>query len=251
LRNPLKRRPPKPSPTSMSLVEHLTELRYRIVVAGVAVAIGGVFGFMLYEPVLEILQEPYCQLREECSFLITNPVDSFSLRLKISAYIGLLVASPVVLWQVWRFVTPGLYEREKRYAIPFIISATFLFALGALLALWTIPRALEFFVQVGGGEDLVDARYALKEYLSLVVFMMLAFGIGFEFPILLVFLQMARVLTWQKLASWRRYAIVLIFIVDAVITPSGDPISLLSLALPMVLFYEVAILIGRFVLRKS
>ena len=235
----------------MTLVEHLTELRTRLVIAGMAIGVGGILGFFLYEPVLEILQRPYCDLRDECSFLVTNPIDSFALRLKISAYIGLFVASPVVFWQIWKFVTPGLYDRERRYAVPFIISSVLLFLLGAALALWTIPKALEFFVQIGGGEDLIDARYALKEYLSLVLFMMLAFGAGFEFPVLLVFLQLVGVLTWQRLASWRRYAIVVIFIVDAVITPSGDPISLFALAVPMVVFYEAAILIGRFALKRT
>ena len=251
MRNPLRRRPVQPAPTSMTLVEHLTELRTRLVIAGMAIGAGGILGFFLYEPVLEVLQRPYCELRDECSFLITNPIDSFALRLKVSAYIGLFVASPVVFWQIWRFVTPGLYDRERRYAVPFIVSSVLLFLLGAGLALWTIPKALEFFVQVGGGEDLIDARYALKEYLSLVLFMMLAFGAGFEFPVLLVFLQLVGVLTWQRLASWRRYAVVVIFIVDAVITPSGDPISLFALAVPMVVFYEVSILVGRFALKRS
>ena len=234
----------------MTLVAHLAELRYRVIVAMVAVAAGGVLGFLLYEPVLELLQEPYCEIREDCSFLVTKPVDSFSLRLRISAYIGLLVASPVVFWQLWRFVTPGLYEREKKYAVPFVASSIVLFVVGGLLALWTIPRALEFFVDVGGGADLVDAKYALKEYLSLVTFMMLAFGIGFEFPVILVFLEVAGVLHWRQLAGWWRYAILLIFVIDAVITPSQDPISLLALGIPMCVLYAVAILIGRVVQRN-
>ena len=235
----------------MTLVEHLTELRTRLVIAGVAIGLGGIVGFALYEPVLRFLQEPYCDIQDECAFLVTNPVDSFSLRLKVSAYIGLFVASPVVFWQIWRFVTPGLYDRERRYAIPFMISSVVLFALGAALAFWTIPKALQFFVDIGGGANLQNPEYELGKYLSLVLFMMLAFGAGFEFPVLLVFLQLVGVLTWQKLASWRRYAIVLIFIVDAVITPSGDPVSLFALAVPMIVFYEAAILIGRFALKKS
>jgi sec-independent protein translocase protein TatC len=235
----------------MTLVEHLTELRNRLVIAGIAVGLGGILGFFLYEPVLRFLQEPYCDIQEECAFLVTNPVDSFALRLKVSAYIGLFVASPVVFWQIWRFVTPGLYDREKRYAVPFMASSVVLFALGAGLAFWTIPKALQFFVDIGGGANLQNPEYELGKYLSLVLFMMLAFGAGFEFPVLLVFLQLVGVLTWQKLASWRRYAIVLIFIVDAVITPSGDPVSLFALAVPMIVFYEAAILIGRFALKRS
>jgi len=234
----------------MTLVQHLTELRNRIIISLVAVAIGGIGGFTLYKPVVEILQDPYCDLQDDCAFLVLNPIDSFSLRLRISAYIGLLIASPVVLYQLWRFITPGLYEREKKYAVPFVFSGVFLFLLGAAFALWTIPRALEFFIDVGGGDELINAQYALKEYLSLVTFMMLAFGIGFEFPLVLIFLQLAGVVGWRRLASWRRYAIVIVFVIDAVITPSADPISLLALAIPMCLFYEAAILIGRFVIKK-
>jgi len=231
------------------LVEHLTELRYRVIVTASAIAIGGVIGFFLYNPVLEVLQEPYCEVSERCTFIVTDPLESFSIRLKVSAYIGLLLASPVVLWQLWRFVTPGLYEREKRYAVPFIVSSILLFLMGSALALWTFPKALEFLVGIGG--DTIEPFYSPNKYLSLVIFMMLAFGLGFEFPILLVFLQIAKVLTWQRLASWRRYAIVLIFVFDAVITPSGDPVSLLALAVPMTIFYEASILIGRFVLKRS
>lgn len=236
-------------PETMTLIGHLTELRNRIMISLVAVAIGGVIGFLLYEPVLEILQDPYCKVSERCTFVVTDPLESFSIRLKVSAYLGLLIASPVVLWQLWRFVTPGLYPREKRYAIPFVISGAVLFVLGAGLALWTFPQALKFLVAIGG--DSVEPLYSPGKYISLVIFMMFAFGLGFEFPVVLVFLQIAGILSWRTLASWRRYAIVLIFVVDAIITPSADPISLLALAVPMCLFYEASILIGRFVLKKA
>jgi sec-independent protein translocase protein TatC len=233
----------------MTLVEHLSELRSRIIIALVAVVIGGVVGFALYQPVIEILQDPYCEIQDDCSFLVTDPLESFSIRLKVSAYLGLLFASPIVLFQLWRFVTPGLYPREKRFAVPFVISGVVLFVLGALLALWTFPQALRFLDGIGG--DSITTQYSPGKYISLITFMMLSFGVGFEFPIVLVFLQMAGIVGWRRLASWRRYAIVLIFVIDAVITPSADPISLLALATPMCLFYEAAILIGRFVIRKE
>jgi sec-independent protein translocase protein TatC len=239
--------PAEPQP--MTLVAHLTELRNRVIIAMVAIALGGIVGFLLYSPVLDILQEPYCEVSERCTFIVTDPLESFSIRLKVSAYLGLLLASPVVLWQLWRFVTPGLYPKEKRYAVPFVVSGVILFVLGAGLALWTFPQALKFLVAVGG--DTIEPFYTPGKYLSLIIFMMLAFGLGFEFPIVLVFLQLAGILTWRRLASWRRYAIVLIFVTDAVITPSGDPVSLLALALPMCLFYEASILIGRFVLKRE
>ena len=248
-REPLGSSPQPPGDESMTLVEHLTELRSRLVKALIALAVGGLVGFLLYEPVLEILQAPYCQISEECDFVVTDPLESFSIRLKVSAYVGLLIASPVVLWQLWRFITPGLYPNEKRYAVPFVLSSVVLFLLGAGLALWTFPNALQFLVQIGG--ESLQPLYTPNKYLSLVIFMMLAFGVGFEFPIVLIVLQMAGVLTWQRLVSWRRWAIVGIFLLVAVITPSGDPFTLLALAMPMYVFYESSILVGRLLKRGA
>jgi sec-independent protein translocase protein TatC len=240
----------KPDPSApMTLVQHLTELRNRIIISLIAVALGAVIGFLLYNPVIEILQDPYCKIQSPCQFVVTDPLESFSIRLKVSTYIGLLLASPVVLWQLWRFITPGLYDREKKYAVPFVASGVVLFTLGAALALLTFPQALKFLDGIGG--DSITPLYTPGKYLSLIIFMMLSFGLGFEFPIVLVFLQIAGILGWRRLSSWRRYAIVVIFVIDAVITPSADPISLLALAVPMCLFYEASILIGRFVIRKE
>ena len=233
----------------MTLVEHLAELRSRIIISLVAIALGGVVGFLLYGPVIEVLQEPYCDVSDRCTFIVTDPLEGFSIRLKLAAYIGFVIASPVVLWHLWRFITPGLYPREKRFAVPFVVSGVFLFVLGAAVATYTFPQALEFLVSVGG--DSVEPFYTPGRYVSLIIFMMLAFGAAFEFPIVLVFLQLAGVLTWRRLASWRRYAIVLIFLGAAIITPSQDPISLMAMSVPMVLFYEIAILIGRFVIRRN
>lgn len=234
----------------MTLIEHLTELRRRLVKAVIALVLGGIVGFIIYGPVLEILQAPYCEVNPgNCDFIVTDPLQSFSVRLKVSAYVGLILALPVVLWQLWRFITPGLYPKEKRYAIPFVASSVVLFLLGAGLALWTFPNALTFLNEIGGEQ--LEAMYTPDKYLSLVTFMMLAFGVGFEFPIVLVFLQMAGALTWQRLASWRRWAVVGIFVAVAIITPSGDPFTLFALALPMVLFYEISILLGRFVIKRK
>lgn len=247
----IRRTPKAPATvdTGMTLVEHLSELRSRLVKSLIALAIGGVIGFILYEPVLRILQEPYCAISPECDFIVTDPLESFSIRLKVSAYVGLLIALPVVLWQLWRFITPGLYPNEKRYAVPFVGSSVLLFFLGSGLALWTFPNALEFLVSIGG--DSLEPMYTPGKYLSLVTFMMLAFGLGFEFPIVLVFLQIAGILSWRRLASWRRWAVVGIFVLVSVITPSGDPFTLLALSVPMCLFYEASILVGRLVLKEK
>lgn len=242
-------------PDRMTLVEHLTELRTRIIKVAIAIAVGGAVGFFLYNRVLDVLIDPYCEIlaaqdpERACRLVVTDPVEAFSIRLKLSAYVGLLLASPVVLWQLWRFITPGLYDKEKRYAIPFVLSSVVLFLLGGLLAIWTFPKTLDFFVAFGG--ENLETFYSPGKYLGLLTFMMLAFGLGFEFPVVLTFLQVAGMLSWRRLVSWRRYAIVLIFVVDSVITPSGDPVTLAAMAIPMCILYEASILIGRFVIKRG
>jgi sec-independent protein translocase protein TatC len=238
----------------MSLVEHLTELRSRLIKVAIAVVIGMVVSFLLYDPIFDFLLRPYEDIANEGNsatggrLLQIDPLEGFSVRMKLAAYGGIALAMPVILWQIWRFVTPGLYAHERRYAIPFVLSALALFILGAGLAYYTLPRALEFLVDIGG-DNLVTA-FAPGKYFTLITYMMLAFGIGFEFPILLIFLQLAGVLEVDTLRKGRRYAIVGICIMVAVITPSGDPVSMLMLSVPMVLFYEISILAGRLIARR-
>lgn len=228
----------------MSVVDHLTELRNRLVKTVLAVAIGAVVCFVLYDPLLDFLVKPYCDLREgECKLFVLSPLDGIATRLKIAGYGGLILASPVVLWQLWRFITPGLHKKERRYALPFIVSAVSLFFLGVFLAYITFPKALQFLIDIGGSN--VEEIYSPKEYISFFLKVMLAFGLAFEFPVVLVFLQLVRVLTSARLRGWRRGAIVGIVAAAALITPSQDPWSLMAMAVPMYLFYEVSILIGR------
>src|SRR5688500_16098325 len=155
---------------------------------------------------------------------------------------------PVIFWQLWRFIAPGLYKHERRYAVPFVVLGALLFALGGALAYWTLPKALDFLISIGG-PDLITV-YSAKPYLSLITKMMVAFGLAFEFPLLLAFLQMIGVVTPQGLAKQRRYAAVGITILVAVITPSWDPITLCVLAGPMYLFYEASIIFGKIWLRR-
>jgi sec-independent protein translocase protein TatC len=172
-----------------------------------------------------------------------SPLEGFSVRIKITTYVGITLAMPVVLWQIWRFVSPGLYKHERRYAFPFVVSALALFAMGAAIAYWTLPKALEWLSGVGGSN--IVSAYSAEKYYQLIAYMMLAFGIGFEFPILLILLQFVGILPTDALRKYRRHAIVGIFIVVAVATPSNDPISLFALSIPMCFFYEVAIVVGR------
>jgi sec-independent protein translocase protein TatC len=244
-----------PAGESMTLVEHLTELRTRLIICVVAVAVGMLAGFLLYDWIFEFLLQPYKDIATsenalaDGKLLQTDPLEGFGIRMKTSAYSGIALAMPVILWQLWRFVTPGLYPNEKRWAVPFVASALALFVLGAGLAYYTLPRALDFLVDIGG-DDLVTA-FAPGKYFRLITYMMLAFGIGFEFPIVLIFLQMAGILETDTLRRSRRFAIVGICILVAVITPSGDPISMLMLSVPMVIFYEIAIVIGSIITKRQ
>ena len=233
----------------MTLGDHLGELRRRLLVAGMAVLLGGIVMFVLYNHVLALLLRPYCQIagRRGCHLYVTGPLDGLSIRVKVAAYGGFLLASPVVLWEVWRFIAPGLHRRERHHAVPFVASSVLLFVAGSAVAFASFPHALRFLAAVGGPE--LHQLYSPESYLGLLLLMMAAFGITFELPVLLVFLQLARVVTPQRLASWRRFAIVGLVLLAAVITPSGDPFSMLALAVPLVVFYEGSILVGRVLTR--
>jgi sec-independent protein translocase protein TatC len=234
----------------MTIWEHLSELRSRLIKCSIAVVVGMVLGFIVYPYLLSFLLDPLCELvgPEQCRLVATDPLDPFTTRIKISAYVGIVLAMPVLLWQIWRFVTPGLYPHEKRYAVPFVVSALALFVFGAGIAYYTLNPALEFLISIAGTD--VEPFYTPDNYVTLIAYMMLAFGIGFQFPVLLVALQIAGVLTPQKLLGWWRYAVVVIVVFAAVATPSADPISMMALATPMLVFYAIAIGIG-FLIQKA
>jgi sec-independent protein translocase protein TatC len=232
----------------MSLLEHLAELRNRIIKAVIAVAVGATIGWIIYPWVLDFLTNPLNQISNNLSLtdgklLLTGPMEGFFLRVKISAYLGIGLAMPVILYQLWKFIAPGLYQNERRYALSFVLSATVLFAAGATVAYLTLPKALQFLSSISGNSFV--AAYTGPEYLTLIVYMMLAFGLGFEFPIVVVFLQLVGLVTSRQLRDFRRFAIVIITVIAAVITPSTDPYSMLALAIPMWFFYEISIVIGR------
>jgi sec-independent protein translocase protein TatC len=236
----------------MSLMEHLVELRSRLIKSFVAIALGAAAGWILYKPVLSILMDPLRQLSDDPNvsdtFISFDPLEQFMLRIKMSTYLGIALAMPFLLWQLWAFIAPGLYQNERRYAGVFVASATILFAMGATIAYYTLPEALGFLQSVGG--DDVEYQYTTENYIMLILYMMLAFGVGFQFPIVIVFLQLVGLVEPAQLAKFRRFAVVIIFMAAAVITPSADPISLVALALPMVVFYEISILIGRLIGRR-
>src|ERR1019366_392388 len=251
----------KPSPDSMTLTQHLGELRHRLVICVIAVVITSLICVIAYEPILHFLLRPLCSVygttshhgagngsllvgnNGTCNLYVTSPLDGLTLRVKIAVFGGLILASPVILFQLWRFVTPGLQAREKKYAIPFVSAAFTLFLAGAATAYLPLPHALGFLRSVGGPD--LQQIYDPIPYLGLILALMALFGITFQFPVILVSLELARVVTPTRLLRSWRWAVILITVVSAVFTPSSDPFSMLALAVPLVLFYFISIGIGK------
>lgn len=249
----LWRRPPDEREGSMTLVEHLEELRHRLVICILAIGVGAVVGWFLYGPVLNLILNPYCdywntidpklRINDSCSLFFQEPLGAMVVKLKIVVFIGLAVALPVLLYQLWAFIVPGLTRKERRMAVPFVVSSVLLFALGALFAYITLPRGLNFLLGFAGSEFVPILTG--DRFVAFVILVAVAFGLAFEFPVLLVFLEMVGVLSSDRLRKWRRYSFLGIAIFAAVITPSSDPYTMLAMTLPMWLFYEAAIIIGR------
>jgi sec-independent protein translocase protein TatC len=234
---------------AMTLTEHLAELRSRLIRSALAVVAGMMVVLAFYEPVLDFLRQPYdnlCLRRPDlvtnCDFFTLGPLEGFNARLRISLYGGLILALPVVLWQIWRFVVPALHSKEKKYAIPFVLSSVILFVIGGFFAYVTLDKGLEWLISWSGSD--VQQAFQISKYVSFVGLMMAAFGIGFEFPVLLVFLQLVGAVRPRQLVEGWRVAFMLIVVLAAVITPSGDPITLALLSVPLAIFYFIAILIG-------
>ncbi|MGH9086604.1 MAG: twin-arginine translocase subunit TatC [Acidimicrobiales bacterium] len=237
-------RRPRPGPDAMTLAEHLGELRHRLIVVICAFVVAASVAAIFYSWVLGVLQHPYCQVNaHHCGFYVTGPLDPLTLRVKLAAFGGLVLASPVILWELWRFITPGLRPTEKRYAVPFVVCSVALFLGGCMTAYLTFPHALHFLVAVGGPH--IHELLNPNAYLSLILLMMVLFGATFEFPVVLVALQLAGVVRPASLLRGWRWAVIGITVAAAVFTPSSDPFSMLALGVPLVAFYFGAIGIGR------
>jgi len=240
---------------TMTLTEHLGELRMRIIRSALAVTVGMVFIIAFYDPVLDFLVQPYkdlCLSKDpgfcDPELFIMAPTEGLSTRLRIGMYGGIILALPVILWQIWRFIVPALNAKEKKYAIPFVLSSVVLFAAGGALAYLTVAQALDFLISWAGND--VGQVFSVSSYVSLIGLMIFAFGIGFLLPVLIVFLQLVGAVQPRMLLKGWRYALVGIAVTAAVITPSGDPVTMMLLGGPMLVLYFVAVLIGWLVLRR-
>jgi sec-independent protein translocase protein TatC len=240
---------------TMTLTEHLAELRVRIIRSALAVAIGMVLIIAFYDQVLEFLLQPYVDLCERkpedfCDPALFNfsPTEGLATRVRVGLYGGIIAALPVLLWQVWRFVVPALNSKEKKWAIPVVLVSLTLFVAGGALAYFSVGQALDFLIGWSGSD--VTQVYSVQSYVSLIGLMIFAFGLGFMLPVFVFGLQAFGVVTPKRLlASWR-LALVVIAVISAVITPSGDPVTMAMLGVPMFVLYFIAILVGWLVVRR-
>jgi sec-independent protein translocase protein TatC len=235
---------------SMPLMEHIRELRNRVFKILLFITAGAIAGWYLYPHIWQFIEQPYCRLdltthvqvsgggAKGCQLFVTGIFDAFFLRLKIAIISGVILSSPLWLYQLWAFLAPGLYQRERRWAYFFGGSAVPLFVIGSALAYFAMTKGLHFLLLLVPHN--VVPIITINTYLGYAIAMLTIFGIAFELPLGFVLLNVAGVLTHQRFAKWRRMIIFLVFLFAAVATPSPDPISMLLLAVPCVALVEMA-----------
>jgi sec-independent protein translocase protein TatC len=239
----------------MSLVAHLTELRNRIAKALIAVVVAGGVAFWWYQHGLgTFIRAPYCDLpanlrygggKNGCGLLVTDVFGGVFIRLKVALLVGVVLAAPVWLYQLWAFITPGLKRNERRYAISFVAASTTLFAAGAVLAYLFLGAGLRALLGLAGNGVVV--ALTAQDYIGFVLSVLIAFGVSFELPLGMVALNLVGVLSHAVLAKGRRWIMFLTIVFAAVVTPTQDPFTMLAMALPMMLLFEIAIQIARVV----
>lgn len=249
-----RRRKSRTVQSTMTMVDHLRELRSRIVKSLVAFMVISIAAFILYDPILDFFTGPLCAVDPDllgpqgCDLIFTKVIGGFNFRLKLTALVGIALSSPVWLYQLWAFIVPALTSKERRYAVPFILSSSTLFLAGSAMAYLVMPLGIGLLVRIGG-PNLVPLLGA-EEYINFVGLMLLGFGVMFELPLVLFFLGLVGVLSVEQLRRGRRVAIVSLAAMAAIVTPSQDPYTMLLLLVPLYLFYEITILILARVLKR-
>jgi sec-independent protein translocase protein TatC len=232
----------------MDMRSHLQELRSRLLKAVIALALGTTVAFLFSDQLLDLIVEPYKIAVGDEALPFFKVTDAFSAVMRVSLFGGLLLASPVILYQIWRFVAPALSTKEKRWAYPLAGLFGLLFIFGVAVGYLALERGLGFLLDFGG--DSLRPLVGVDAYLRFATRFIFVFGIAFEFPVFLFAAAAIGAVSSKMLRSNRRWAVVIILVAAAVITPSGDPLTLLMLAVPLYVLYELSILAIRFILRK-
>ncbi|MEX2290922.1 MAG: twin-arginine translocase subunit TatC [Mycobacteriales bacterium] len=237
----------------MALAEHLRELRNRLAVSLLALAVCVVVALLLREHIFDLLKRPYCETEvarqaaartgNQCDLYAFGPFEQLAVSLRVALIAAVLASAPVWLYQLGAFITPALHRREKQYAAAFLAASLVLFSTGIVFAYFTISRGLQFLLSFGG-EGIVTLP-SIQSYLSFVTLTLLAFGVAFLFPVLVLFLNIVGVFPAARMRSWRRGMIVGIAVAAAVLTPSQDPFTFLAMALPLYGLYEGCIVLAR------
>ncbi|HEU5031102.1 MAG TPA: twin-arginine translocase subunit TatC [Spirillospora sp.] len=234
----------------MPLMEHLRELRNRLIKAILGLVAGGIVAWLLFDPIWKFLQKPYTRIPQEhclggeCDLVVHGIFDGFFVHLKVALIVGAVLSSPVWLYQIWAFVAPGLYKRERRWTYTFMGAAVPLFLAGAALAYLTMDKGLKIFIGLAPGDTKV--LVGIQDYLGYAQAMLLIFGLTFELPLFVVMLNLAGVLTHERIRKSRRLLVFGVFVFAAVATPSQDPFTMLALALPTVVLFEIAEVLAYF-----
>jgi sec-independent protein translocase protein TatC len=234
----------------MSVIEHLRELRRRLIIMVLIISAGAVIGYVFYPQILHFLSRPYCSVPADrrafggegnkCVLIYTGVLDGFTTRLKVAFISGAVLTAPFWLYQIWAFITPGLRKNERRYTVIFVLASTVLFFLGATLAYLVLSKGLK--VLIGSAGEGTEALLTANSYLSFVTLMLVVFGAAFELPLLIVMANLAGVLPGQLLKKSQRIGIFLIFVFAAIATPSTDPFTMCAMAVPMCVLFEGAVL---------
>ncbi|HEY7704525.1 MAG TPA: twin-arginine translocase subunit TatC [Acidimicrobiia bacterium] len=234
-------------PDPQPILAHLEELRRRLIKVAIAIAVGAGFALIFAQQLTSILERPFEIAAPEYSLIALSPAEEFSILMRVAMFGGIILASPVILYQIWAFINPALTTRERKWAVPLVTVFVVLFVAGVLFGYLLLPRGLEVLI---GIFPKVENNLRIGDYYSFVLRLMLAFGVTFQFPVFLFAAAAAGAVTSRQLATGRRWAILVITIVAAIVTPTGDPLTLAALAIPLYLLYELTYWSVRLILRK-
>lgn len=234
---------------SMTLMEHLADLRTRLLIAVLVILVGTAVALAFSQDVIHVLQQPYCDAVSvesgegaTCGFTLESPISHIGLYLKVSLYMALIGTSPIWLYQLWAFIAPGLHRNERRYAYLFIGIAAPLFLAGAVLAYFVVSHGIQFIMILQ--EEGISIALNLESYINFYISVMMVFGIGFEFPLILLMLNVMGLVRAKRMRGWWRIVVFVSFLFTAIFTPTPDPFGMTALAACMLFLYGIALIIA-------